>query len=77
MIIGAGEAGKELLDEMLRSNHLNVQAKCFIDDDTSKHGKYISDVPIVGWSGDLYTDVIDCIGWSIKEEQFNPDYLEQ
>ena len=24
MIIGAGEAGKELLDELLRSNHLNV-----------------------------------------------------
>ncbi len=48
MIIGAGEAGKELLDEMVRSNHLNVQAKCFIDDDLTKHGKYIGDVPIVG-----------------------------
>ena len=48
MIIGAGEAGKELLDELLHSNHLNVRPKCFIDDDTSKHGKYISDVPIVG-----------------------------
>lgn len=48
MIIGAGEAGKELLDELLHSNHLNVRPKCFIDDDVSKHGKYISDVPIVG-----------------------------
>ena len=48
MIIGAGEAGKELLDELLRSNHLNVKPKCFIDDDPMKHGKYISDIPIVG-----------------------------
>ena len=55
MIIGAGEAGKELLDEMLRSNHLNVQAKCFIDDDVSKHGKYIGDVPIVGSRNEIMT----------------------
>ena len=48
MVIGAGEAGKQLLDEMLRSRHLSAQIKCFIDDDTSKHGKYISDIPIVG-----------------------------
>lgn len=48
MIIGAGEAGKQLLDEMLRSNRLNVQVKCFIDDDSSKQGKYIGDIPIAG-----------------------------
>lgn len=48
MIIGAGEAGKQLLDEMLRSNRLNVQVKCFIDDDPAKQGKYISDIPIAG-----------------------------
>ena len=53
MIIGAGEAGKELLDEMARSNHLNVQARCFIDDDKTKHGKYISDVPIVGGRNEI------------------------
>ena len=32
--------------------------------------------PAVGWSGDLYTDVIDCIEWLISQEQFNPDYLK-
>lgn len=53
MIIGAGEAGKELLDELLRSNRLNVQPKCFIDDDSSKHGKYISDIPIVGGRNEI------------------------
>ena len=35
-----------------------------------------SDDPIVGWSGDLYTDVIDCIEWLINIEQFNKEYLE-
>ena len=32
--------------------------------------------PVIGWSGDLYTDVIDCIEWLISQEQFNPDYLK-
>lgn len=36
-----------------------------------------SDDPIVGWSGDLYTDVIDCIKWLISIEQFNTEYLEE
>lgn len=36
-----------------------------------------SDDPIVGWSGDLYTDVIDCIKWLISIEQFNIEYLEE
>lgn len=33
--------------------------------------------PVVGWSGDFYTDVIDCIEWLIKEEYFNEEYLEE
>lgn len=53
MIIGAGEAGKQLLDEMLRSRHLNVQVCCIIDDDLSKQGKYINEVPIVGGRKDI------------------------
>ena len=53
MIIGAGEAGKELLDELLRSNRLNVNPKCFIDDDVNKHGKYMSDIPIVGGRNEI------------------------
>lgn len=32
---------------------------------------------VVGWSGDLYTDVIDCIEWLISQEQFNQDYLKE
>ena len=33
------------------------------------------DDPIVGWSGDLYTDVIDCIEWLITEGCFKKKYL--
>ena len=33
--------------------------------------------PIVGWSGNLYTDIIDCIEWTINIEQFNQEYLEK
>ena len=53
MIIGAGDAGKQLLDEMQRSRHLNVQVKCIIDDDPGKQGKYIRDIPIVGGRNDI------------------------
>jgi hypothetical protein len=35
-----------------------------------------NDDPIVGWSGDLYTDVIDCIEWLIQEGYFNKEYIE-
>lgn len=35
-----------------------------------------NDDPIVGWSGDLYTDVIDCIEWIINAKQFNEEYLK-
>ena len=53
MVIGAGEAGKKILDEMLRSSQLNGQIKCFIDDDPVKQGKYINDIPIVGGRDDI------------------------
>lgn len=53
MIIGAGDAGRQLLEEMQRSRQLNVQVKCIIDDDESKHGKYISDIPIVGGRNEI------------------------
>lgn len=35
-----------------------------------------NDDSIVGWSGDLYTDIIDCIEWLISIEQFNIEYLK-
>ena len=53
MVIGAGDAGQQLLDEMQRSRHLNVNVKCIIDDDPAKQGKYIRDIPVVGGRNDI------------------------
>ena len=36
-----------------------------------------NDDAVVGWHGDLYTDVIDCVEWLISIEQFNKEYLEE
>ncbi len=48
MIIGAGEAGNMLMNELVTSNHLDARIKCFIDDDRSKHNTYIHGVKVVG-----------------------------
>lgn len=48
MLIGAGEAGRMLVREMLTSAHLNAQICCVIDDNESKWGRYLEGVPIVG-----------------------------
>lgn len=44
--------------------------------DGMAYGDVCDKDPVVGWSGDLYTDVIDCIEWVISQEQFNPNYLK-
>ena len=44
--------------------------------DGMAYGDVCDKDPVVGWSGDLYTDVIDCIEWLINQKQFNPDYLK-
>jgi hypothetical protein len=36
-----------------------------------------NDDAVVGWHGDLYTDVLDCVEWLIKEGYFNKEYLEE
>lgn len=48
MIVGAGEAGNILLRETLLSSHVNQKVVCLIDDNPSKKGKYMNNVPIVG-----------------------------
>lgn len=48
MIIGAGEAGRMMLKEMIHSSHLNNKVICMIDDNETKIGKYLQGVPIVG-----------------------------
>ena len=48
MVIGAGEAGKDIIDEIVDSKHLTMKVCCVIDDDANKIGRYINGIPIVG-----------------------------
>lgn len=48
MIIGAGSAGEKILRETLVTPKINKEVVCFIDDDLSKHGRRIHNVPVVG-----------------------------
>ena len=48
MIIGAGDAGRAIIKEILDSRHLTMKVCCVIDDDCNKTGRYINGIPIVG-----------------------------
>lgn len=48
MIIGAGDAGRVIIKEILDSSFLTMKVCCVIDDDYNKMGRYISGIPIVG-----------------------------
>lgn len=53
MIIGAGQAGRMLVRELLGSDHLNVKVCCVIDDNPNKKGRFLEGVPIVGNRNDI------------------------
>ena len=48
MIIGAGDAGRAFIKEILDSRHLTMKVCCVIDDDCNKEGRYINGIPIIG-----------------------------
>lgn len=48
MIIGAGDAGRVIIKEILDSRYLTMKVCCVIDDDQNKEGRYINGIPIVG-----------------------------
>ena len=48
MIIGAGEAGRALLREIINRDKLDYKVVCLIDDNPSKKGRLLEGVPIVG-----------------------------
>lgn len=48
MVIGAGEAGNSILKEIVTSKYLTTIAKCVIDDNPEKIGKFIHGVKVVG-----------------------------
>ena len=65
MIIGAGEAGRLLINEIY-SNPTNFNNKicCVIDDNQNKIGTYIRGIPVVGSRGDIESS---CEKYSIDE----------
>lgn len=57
LIIGAGEAGKIILDEFLRNPMQHTKICCFIDDNKELHGKYLGGIPVVGGRDDILKSV--------------------
>lgn len=48
MIIGGGEAGSMIIKEIVTSEHLFYHAKCVIDDEETKIGRFIQGIKVVG-----------------------------
>ena len=48
MIIGAGEAGKLLIEELYSNNAVNEKVVCVIDDNINIVGTYFRGIPVVG-----------------------------
>ena len=59
MIIGAGEAGRSLVNEFHTSAYVKSQVVCAIDDNPVKRGKRLLGVPIVGDRYDIPNAVKD------------------
>ena len=57
MLIGAGDAGLQLLREINKSDKTNSKVVCIIDDNTNKHGRYIEGIPVVGGRDDILFNV--------------------
>ncbi|KGK87867.1 MULTISPECIES: nucleoside-diphosphate sugar epimerase/dehydratase [unclassified Clostridium] len=53
LIIGAGDASALLIKEIKKSDYLNYDIVGLIDDDSSKQGKHISGVKVIGERNDI------------------------
>lgn len=53
LIVGAGKAGAQVLQEVQRHTELGFQVVGFIDDDASIHGERVHGIPVLGGTGDL------------------------
>lgn len=57
MIIGAGSAGKTILDEIHTSKYIDYKVRCIIDDDDAKIGRLVNGVPVVGNRDSIISNV--------------------
>ena len=64
ILIGAGEAGQQVLREIHQNPSLNIKVTGFLDDDISKLGKRIQGVPILGKISEIKSIIL---GTDIKQ----------
>lgn len=58
MVVGAGEAGKMIVDEIHKSKYVDYYVACFIDDRESIQGRSVCGVPIAGNRNTIESNVI-------------------
>lgn len=58
MIVGAGEAGVMLIQELRNHPKRGLSPVCFIDDDVSKKGRKLNGIPVVGGRDEIYYNAI-------------------
>jgi len=59
LLVGAGEAGRFVLEEIRKNRETNLFPVGIVDDDTAKHGKRVKGVPILGSSAKIKDIVRD------------------
>ena len=57
MIIGAGNAGQQILRSIEKDFKHTDKIVCLIDDDSNKQGRYIEGIPVVGGRNDILYNV--------------------
>ena len=57
MLIGAGQAGQMILQDLSSNPDVHDKVVCIIDDNPNKWNRYIENVPIVGGREDILTSV--------------------
>lgn len=57
MMIGAGDAGQQLIRDINKNSKINAKVVCIIDDNPNKKGRYIEGVEIVGDRDDILSSV--------------------
>ena len=57
MLIGAGQAGQMILQDLSSNPDVHDKVVCIIDDNPNKWNRYIENVPIVGGREDILTNV--------------------
>jgi FlaA1/EpsC-like NDP-sugar epimerase len=59
LIVGAGAAGEMIVKELLAHPQIGLNPICFVDDDPSKHGHRLNDIPVLGPVAALENIVLD------------------